>query len=97
MGISRYARAPVMGMGRFVGTSNAIVEIRQGIADGSIRYTERTLRGGERLDTVAGQVYDDGSYWWVIAAASHIGWGLQVPPGTYLRLPNLEDVLAAVG
>ena len=87
-----------MGMGGFVGTSDAIPIIRRGISNGSIKVkTERALRVGERLDTIAGQEYGDGRYWWIIAAASNIGWALQVPPGTYIRVPDLSDVLTAVG
>lgn len=56
-----------------------------------------TLKGAERLDTIAGDVYGDGRYWWVIAAASNIGWGLQVPAGTLLTVPDLAQVLAIVG
>jgi hypothetical protein len=26
--------------------------------------------------------------WWVIAAASGIGWGMQVPPGVILKIPT---------
>ena len=87
-----------MGMGGFVGTSDAIPIIRRGIYNGSIKVkTERALRVGERLDTIVGQEYGDGRYWWIIAAASNIGWALQVPPGTYIRVPDLSDVLTAIG
>jgi nucleoid-associated protein YgaU len=53
-------------------------------------------RGLERLDTIAGVAYGDGRYWWVLAAASNIGWGLQVPPGTIIRIPDLSQVAALV-
>jgi hypothetical protein len=86
-----------MNLGKRYGTSRSIEAIRGGIVNGTIRFKERTLQGDERLDTVAGVEYGDGEYWWVIAAASGIGWGLQVPPGTYLRVPVLDDVLATVG
>ena len=59
-----------------------------------INYIVHVLESGERLDTLAGQHYNDSSYWWIIAAASGIGWGLQVPPGTVIRIPsNLSSVL----
>ena len=45
------------------------------------------MKEGERLDQIAGVVYGDSTLWWMIAAASGIGWGLQVPPGTKLRIP----------
>jgi len=52
----------------------------------------------DRLDIIAGREYGNGRYWWVIAAASGIGWGMQVPPGTNLRIPiNLGDVEGLVG
>ena len=48
---------------------------------------------GDRFDTLAQQYYDDSSLWWIIAAASGIGWSLQLPPGTFLTIPkNLNQV-----
>ena len=55
------------------------------------------LRERERLDVLAGQIYGDARYWWVLAAASDIGWGLQVPPGTLIRIPQLSDVINLIG
>jgi hypothetical protein len=50
------------------------------------------------LDIIAGEYYGDGSLWWVIAGASGIGWGLQVPAGIYLRIPtDIGAVVALVG
>ncbi len=51
-------------------------------------------KDNKRLDHYANEYYKDGSNWWVIAAASGIGWWLQVPNGIILRIPkNEEDVL----
>ena len=97
MSVSRYARTPVLALGKRFGTSSAIKAIRAGIASGTIQFRETTLSGLERLDTIAGNEYGDGRYWWVIAAASNIGWASQVPPGTYLRIPLLDDVLLVMG
>lgn len=97
MAISRYARTPILNFGRRYGTSNAIPAIRRGIIDGTITFTERTISENMRLDVIAADEYGDGRYWWVIAAASDIGWVPQVPPGTYIRIPNLDEVLRAVG
>lgn len=97
MAIRRYARTPVLRFGSQYGTTRALETIRSGIQDGTITYTESELRAGDRLDVVAGREYGNASLWWVIAAASDIGWGLQVPPGTYLRIPRIEDIAALVG
>ena len=60
----------------------------------NISITVVVLEEGQRLDQIAGVFYGDSSYWWAIAAASGIGWALQVPPGTVLRVPkNIGDVL----
>jgi hypothetical protein len=45
----------------------------------------------QRLDVLAGIEYGDSSLWWIIAAASNIGWGLQVPPGILIKIPALAD------
>mgnify|MGYP005656880997 CR=1 FL=1 len=42
----------------------------------------------KRLDHYAYEEYDEGLNWWIIAAASGIGWWLQVPPGTVLYIPT---------
>jgi len=97
MAISRYARTPLLNFGRRYGTSRAIPAIRSGIADGSITFIERTMSENMRLDILAADSYDDGRYWWVIAAASDIGWVPQVPPGTYIRIPNIDQVLRVIG
>jgi hypothetical protein len=54
----------------------------------------RVLQEGERFDIIAGEVYGDGRLWWIIAAASGIGWFLQVPPGTRINVPVSMDQIA---
>ena len=71
--------------------------IRQNIENGNIRFDETTLQEAERLDILAGKYYGDSTLGWVIAAASEIGWVCQVPAGTYLRIPNIDDVAQYVG
>lgn len=96
MTFSRYSRSPVLDLGGQFGTSNAIVVIRQAIKDGTIKTREIVVRGAERLDTLAGSIYGDSRYWWILASASDIGWGLQVPPGTIIRIPDLGDIAQLV-
>ena len=75
------------------GTSLAINVIRQAAVSGVIKTRVYTLQGAERLDTIAGREYGDASNWWIIAAASGIGWALQVPTGTRLIVPlDLSEI-----
>jgi len=97
MGLRRYARTPVLILGRKYGTSLAIPAIRENVKNGNIRFTDHFLKESERLDILAGLFYGDGRLWWVICAASEIGWTLQAPPGTLLRIPVIEDVAKYVG
>lgn len=97
MAFSRYARSPRLGFGTFIGSSRSIVAIRKAIKAGTLPVDEILLRGAERLDTLAGSIYGDAAYWWILAAASDVGWGLQLPPGTIIRIPKLESVAALVG
>jgi hypothetical protein len=92
--LSRYTRTPQLGLGRFYGTSTSIFAIRNAIKEGRITTREYVLRGNERLDTIAGSNYGDASYWWVLAAASDIGWGMQIPPGTIIKIPDISDVIS---
>lgn len=98
MPFSRYNRTPTMAAGQQLSTARAIEIVRRGISNGNIKLTNQiVMRGDERLDTIAGEVYGDARYWWVLAAASDIGWCLQCPPGTIINIPDLSDVAALIG
>lgn len=96
MAFSRYARAPKLDLGAQQGTSFAIQAIRAAVKDGRLPVKTIQIRGAERLDTLSGSVYGDGRYWWVLAAASDIGWCLQVPAGTIIKIPDLGSVAKIV-
>lgn len=97
MPFSRYSRSPVLNYGAQFGTSRAREAIQKAVAAGQIRTKQVVVRGVERLDTLAGSIYGDGRYWWILAAASNIGWGMQIPPGTIIRVLDLESVAALIG
>jgi len=97
MAFSRYSRAPVLGFGTQFGTGRAREAIQKGIANGQLKVRPMVVRGRERLDTLAGALYGDGRYWWVLAASSYIGWGMQIPPGTTINVVDLAAVAALVG
>ena len=97
MAIKRYTSAPVLGAGKYTGTTNAMSKIRRAVERGSLACTPHILKEAERLDIIAGKVYGNSKLWWVIAAASGIGWALQVPPGTVLYIPkNLDEITTMV-
>lgn len=82
-------------MNRFVVKNGDAINIssfiRRGTLNGSIAYEKEHSKEGSRLDFYANKYYNDASLWWVIAAASGIGWWLQVPPGTVLYIPSSID------
>jgi hypothetical protein len=97
MTLSRYISTPRLGFGAQFGTSASIERIRAAVKDGSISTETILLRGAERLDTLAGAIYGDAGYWWILSAASGIGWGLQVPPGTIIKIPQLDAIAMLLG
>lgn len=97
MPLSRYGKTSVLGFGEFYGTSRSVSVIRNAIKIGVLPFTQELTRGNERLDVLAGRLYGDGRHWWILAAASDIGWGLQVPPDTLVRVPKFEDVIKLIG
>ena len=80
-----------MSGGTRYGTSETIYNIRKAVSSGTLKCREQTLTETQRLDVLAGIEYGDSSLWWIIAAASNIGWGLQVPPGILIKIPALAD------
>ena len=90
---SRYSNTPQIAAGRQYGTATSHNNIRRAVQRGDISVREHVLKEGERLDILAGKSFGNARLWWIIAAASGIGWGLQVPPGTQVLIPvNLKQV-----
>jgi hypothetical protein len=98
MSISRYTNTLKINSGISYGTSQYHTIIRDAVLNGDISVEEIVTKGSERLDTLAGRIFGESRYWWVLAATSGIGWGMQVPPGTLIKVPkNLGEVLTLVG
>ena len=95
MAIWRYQNSDIYNKNT-IGTFKGHVLIRDAIDNNQITYKNIIMEYGTRLDIIAEKEYGDSSYWWVIAAASKIGWGLQVPEGVVLTIPNLGEVITLV-
>lgn len=80
----------------FYSTGNYSVKINKAIEKGLITFKAYVLKDGERIEQIAYKFYGDSNYWWVIAAASGIGWSLQIPPGTILRIPDNLSVALGI-
>ena len=85
--VSRYKNDATVRGSQLKASARAIVRVRKAMMAGKIPMRDLVLKESERLDKLAGQIYGDGRLWWVIAMTSGIGWGMQAPPGTRLRLP----------
>lgn len=93
MAFSRYGFDGLSADGRGLKVSTAFSDLRAAIKSGEVSITRSLLiTQADRLDHLAGALYGDSRYWWVLAAASNIGWGLQVPPGTVISVPDLQQV-----
>lgn len=98
MAFSRHTRDEVSFFSGGLKTSRAVALIRKSIFNGSIPITTTVvITERDRLDSLAASVYGDGRYWWVLAAASNVGWGLQVPPGTLINIIDLRYVENLIG
>lgn len=94
---SRYSFTPSLknDLGQsFKMTNKVNTRIRFAVLRNEIDVKTHVLQEGERLDSLAQVYLNSSEYWWVIAAASGIGWNLQIPPGTLLQIPNsISDVV----
>lgn len=97
MSRSRYENVTKIAGGRQFGTSQGHSSIRNAASRGLLSVRQHVMQEGDRLDILAGREYGDARLWWVISAASGIGWGLQVPPGTSILIPiDLDQVMRFV-
>ena len=79
---------------RFDSNGNSVGnKIFQACELGLTPFDVKVVEGVSRLDHYAQKYYGDGLNWWIIAAASGIGWWLQVTPGTRLRIPLDTDFI----
>ena len=79
-------------------STESINLIRAAIETGEVAIVRTMfLTQADRLEHLAGAIYGDSRYWWVIAAASNVGWALQAPPGTIIKIPSLHDVERLLG
>ena len=100
MGISRHSfKKTIFVNGKnFLATNKCSSRIYQAVLNRSLPCDSYIMKEGDRLDIIAIKRYKNADYWWIIAAASGIGWPLQVPQGTILAIPrNLNQVFAYVG
>ena len=96
MAIGRYENDETIRSGQILQSATAVLNIRRAIQAGQLTLKTRTLKESQRLDVIAGQEYGDGRLWWIIAAASNVGWALQCPAGTRVVIPNLNDVTSVI-
>jgi hypothetical protein len=100
MGLSRHSfKKTIIRNGKqILSTNRCSSRIYGGVINGVIICDPYILKEGERLDIIAQRIYKNSEYWWIIAAASGIGWNLQVPPGTIIAIPrDLNQVFAYTG
>jgi len=74
--------------GEKISTSVISSKIYFAVKNNQVRHNVISLADKQRLDHIAAKNYGDPTLWWVIASASGIGWALQCPPGTTLRVPT---------
>lgn len=93
MAFSRYSRDDTGMNGQGLSVAQAAISLRRAIRAGLVVPNRMlTVTQADRLDTLSGEIYGDARYWWVLAVASNIGWGLQVPPGTVIFVIDLSTV-----
>jgi hypothetical protein len=96
--IFRYEGTPRIRGGQLLATSTSARNLKIAVRNNQITLKTIVAGEGARLDSIAGEEYGDARMYWLIAACSGIGWSMQVPPGTILRIPtDLAQVRAIVG
>jgi nucleoid-associated protein YgaU len=78
----------VLGIKPKYATNSLCTSIFNDCKSGLIQTEQYIFNEGDRLDYLSQKYYGNGIDWWVIAAASGIGWWLQINPGTIITIPT---------
>jgi len=73
--------------GSLLGTNASVNKLKNAIRNKTIKTRNYKAKESERLDIIAAKYLGDGRLWWVLAACSNIGWALQIPAGTIIKIP----------
>jgi len=79
-------------------TAKAVTRIRRARDFGLLQTRQVVLKSSQRLDHLAHEYLGNARLWWVLAALSDIGWGMQLPAGTIIIVPiDIGPITAIVG
>ena len=79
-------------------TAKTVNAIRRAKEFGLIPTQDVILTESQRLDHLAHEYLGNSRLWWILAALSDIGWGLQLPAGTIVKVPtDITAVRAIIG
>ena len=77
-------------------TAKTVTALRRARDFGLVSTKEIILKESQRLDHLAHEHLGNSRFWWILAALSDIGWGLQLPPGTVVRIPVDMKVIQTI-
>ena len=72
----------------YTGKNELIGKIKRAQKLGLINTVDVVLREDQRLEHLAYKYLGNDKDWWLLAALSNIGWCLQVPAGTIIKVPT---------
>ena len=79
-------------------TAQAVTRIRRARDFNLLETKQVVLTSSQRLDHLAHEYLGNSRLWWVLAALSDIGWGMQLPAGTIIVVPvDIGPIQAIVG
>ena len=79
-------------------TAKTVNAIRRAKEFGLIPTKDVILTENQRLDHLAHEFLGNSRLWWILAALSDIGWGLQLPAGTIVKVPtDVTSIKAIIG
>ena len=95
--MKRYIRDQRIAGGKLQ-TAQAVMRIRRAKEFGLLKTRQVILKSSQRLDHLAHEHLGNSRLWWVLAALSDIGWGMQLPAGTIILVPvDIGPIQAIVG